>query len=43
VSPLPLKNELIVGNMEAVCDKRKLAVITNKNIAGLKLQKNNIC
>jgi len=35
----PLKNELIVGNMDAVCDKRKFAVITNKNTARLKLQK----
>jgi hypothetical protein len=38
----PLKNELIVGNLDAVCDKRKFAVITNKNIACLKLQKSNV-
>jgi len=39
----PLKNELIVGHMDAVCDKRKFAVITNKDTACLKSQKNNVC
>jgi len=42
VPPLPFK-KLIVGSMDAVCDKRKYAVITNKNTASLKLQKNNVC
>jgi len=38
----PLKNELIVGNLDAVCDKRKFAVITNINTARRKLQE-NVC
>jgi hypothetical protein len=29
--------------MNAVCDKRKFAVITNKNTVRLKMQKNNVC